>query len=367
VPGSASPSNYRPDNELRHGSPRHAAPFPVTTGRWSLAIVSFAGAIGVSLYIVFTSWPHSHQPVSVSVSTHGILLVVALLELGARGAKLTLSAASLRIPMTFSSALRASAGGDFGAAITPARTGAEPARYLILTEAGMPSANIILVIFAELFLEMISLALIALAMFFAFRGSGDMILGMVGLVAMYATFVLGIGALGFILARRNTNGPPPAWLQRLGMNAGRWRTVRRSLRQLRAGIEGMKHMRPGYALLALLSSILHVALRLAILPIIVYSFGERAELAPLILWPIALTYGSVVMPAPAGGGFIEVAFKETLGHAIPARILGASLIWWRFYTFYLYIILGALAAGGTVLRALRENGEEKIEAAAAAG
>jgi len=136
---------------------------------------------------------------------------------------------------------------------------------------------------------------------------------------------------------------------------------------LRAGIEGMKHMRPGYAVLALLSSILHVALRLAILPIIVYSFGERAELAPLILWPIALTYGSVVMPAPAGGGFIEVAFKETLGRAIPARILGASLIWWRFYTFYLYIILGALAAGGTVLRALRENGEEKIEAAAAAG
>lgn len=338
----------------------------MSTGRWALAIISFATAIGVSLYIVSTSWPHAHHPVTVSLPVHALLLAVALLELGARGAKLVLSAVSLRIPMSFGTALRASAGGDFGAAITPARTGAEPARYLIMTEAGMPSANIILVIFAELFLEMISLAVVALVMFLAFRGAGDMILGMVGLVAMYATFVLGVGALGFVLARRGTNGPPPAWAQRIGLHAGRWRLVQRSLRQLRSGIEGMKHMRPGYALLALVVSLAHVALRLAILPIIVYSFGEGAQLAPLILWPIALTYGSVVMPAPAGGGFIEVAFKETLKHAIPARILGASLIWWRFYTFYLYIILGAVAAGGTVMRALRTDSDE-IEGATAVG
>ena len=39
----------------------------------------------------------------------------------------------------------------------------------------------------------------------------------------------------------------------------------------------------------------------------------------------------------------------------PARIFGAALVWWRFYTFYLFILLGALAAGGTVLRALRDD------------
>ena len=324
--------------------------------RWLLAIVSFAAAIGVSLYIVFTSWPHGHNAVTVSVGAHAVLLGVALLELGMRGCKVALSAASLRIPMRFNTALRASAGGDFGAAITPARSGAEPARYLIMSEDGMPSASIILVIFAELFLEMISLAVVALAMFLVFRGSGAMIMGMVGLVAMYATFVLGIGALGFALARRGAAGPPPRWAQRIGLNAGRWRVVQRSLRQLRSGIEGMKHMRFGIASLALGASILHILLRLAILPIIVYSFGVKAPVAPLILWPIALTYGSVVVAVPAGGGLIEVAFRETLGNAIPGWIFGASLLWWRFYTFYLYIILGAIAAGGTVMRALRPEG-----------
>lgn len=66
----------------------------------------------------------------------------------------------------------------------------------------------------------------------------------------------------------------------------------------------------------------------------------------------ALIYGGVVAPAPGGGGVIEVAFKHALGPHIPASVFGASLVWWRFYTFYLYIILGGLVAGGTVVRAL---------------
>jgi glycosyltransferase 2 family protein len=327
----------------------------VTPFRWGLAAVSFAASIGVSIYIVDTSWPAADAAVSVSPLAHLTLLAAALLELGARGAKFRLSAAALRIPMTYRTALRASAGGDFGGAITPARTGAEPARFLIMKEAGMPAANIVLVIFAELFLEMISLAVVAAAMFVVFRGSGPMILGMAGLVAMYAVFVLGTGALGFALSRTHASGPPPGWASAIGLHAGRWRAIQRALRQLRDGIEGMRDVRYWMAGAALGASLLHVALRLSILPIIVWSFGARPPIAPLILWPIALTYGGVVAPVPAGGGAIEFAFKATLGGAIPAKIFGACLIWWRFYTFYIFVFLGAFVAGGTVLRALRDD------------
>jgi uncharacterized membrane protein YbhN (UPF0104 family) len=58
-------------------------------------------------------------------------------------------------------------------------------------------------------------------------------------------------------------------------------------------------------------------------------------------------------PAPAGGGVIEVAFKAALRGSIPPAFLGASMVWWRFYTFYIYVVLGAAAAGRTVVRALR--------------
>ena len=328
--------------------------------RWLFAITSFATAIGVSLYIVFHTWPRQHAAVSMGVAAHGMLLCIALSELLARGAKVWLSAIAMRIPMSYRLALRASAGGDFGAAITPNKTGAEPARYLIMTEDGMHPAQILLVIYAELFLEMISLALVAVALYFCFRNAGSTLLGVVGAVGLYALFVLGTGAAAWVLSTRYATGSAPPWARRFGLHGARWRKVQRGLGTMRTAISGIRHMRVGMTILALLASILHIGLRIAILPAIVYSLGEtQVPLAPLVLWPVALMWGSALAPLPGGGGAIEVAFKAALGHSIPARIFGASLVWWRFYTFYLFIILGALAAGGTVLRALRDTDEDE--------
>jgi glycosyltransferase 2 family protein len=335
----------------------------VSVKRWIFAIASFVAAIGVSLYIVLSSWPNQHAAVSMGVAAHGVLLCIALSELLARGAKVWLSAIAMRIPMSYRLALRASAGGDFGAAITPNKSGAEPARYLIMTEAGMHPAQILLVIYAELFLEMISLALVALGLYLIFRNAGSTLIGVVGAVGLYALFVLGTGAIGWFLSKRyGTTGPAPEWARRFKMHGARWKQVQRALATLRTAIAGIRHMRLGMTALALLASVLHICLRIAILPAIVYSLGEtHVPLAPLVLWPVALMWGSAVSPLPGGGGAVEVGFKAALGHAIPATVFGAALVWWRFYTFYLFILLGALAAGNTVLRALRDDDSENDE------
>ncbi len=331
--------------------------------RWIFAIASFVAAIGVSLYIVISSWPKQHAAVSMDVGAHGVLLCLALSELLARGAKVWLSAIAMRIPMSYRLAVRASAGGDFGASITPNKTGAEPARYLIMTEAGMQAAQILLVIYAELFLEMISLALVAVGLYFIFRNAGSTLLGVVGAVGLYALFVLGTGAIGWFLSEKyGTTGPAPKWARRFRLHGARWRKVQRALATLRTAIGGIRHMRVGMTGLALLASVLHICLRLAILPAIVYSLTDvHVPLAPLVLWPVALMWGSALAPLPGGGGAVEVGFRATLGHAMPATIFGAALVWWRFYTFYLFILLGALAAGNTVLRALRDEPAELDE------
>ena len=80
----------------------------MTPFRWILAAVSFAAAIAVSLYIVRSSWPAENAAVSVSPLVHAALLALALLELGARGLKVRLSAAALAIPMTYGAAARVS-------------------------------------------------------------------------------------------------------------------------------------------------------------------------------------------------------------------------------------------------------------------
>jgi uncharacterized protein (TIRG00374 family) len=337
----------------------------VSVKRWIFAIASFVAAIGVSLYIVISSWPKQHAAVSMGFAAHGMLLCIALSELLARGAKVWLSAIAMRIPMSYRLAVRASAGGDFGASITPNKTGAEPARYLIMTEAGMHPAQILLVIYAELFLEMISLALVAIGLYVIFRNAGSTLIGVVGAVGLYALFVLGTGALGFFLSKKyGTTGPAPKWARRFKLHGARWKKVQHALATLRTAIAGIRHMRLGMTAVALLASILHICLRIAILPAIVYSLGEtHVPLAPLVLWPVALMWGSAVSPLPGGGGAVEVGFKAALGHSIPATVFGAALVWWRFYTFYLFILLGALAAGNTVLRALRDDEHENDEEA----
>lgn len=315
--------------------------------------------VGASLWVVARNWPADGMPL-LAWQAHAAAALATLLEIMTRALKIQASARAVRLPLSFGTALRVCLGGDFAAAITPARSGAEPARYLVLAESGMNAGGRVIVLFMELFLEMVSLLVVCSVLAWMFAGRGASARGLLALVGGYSTFVLGAGAVGFVLARRNSHGPPPAWARRVGLHAGRWRRIQNILRQLRSSVTLLRQSRIGMMLLALSGSILHVCFKVSALPALVF-FGDQAfpatmdTLAPLVLYPLALFYGGVVVPAPGGGGFIEGAFAATLQHSIPAGIFAASLIWWRFYTFYLYIVVGGLAAGDAALRAIRRR------------
>jgi uncharacterized protein (TIRG00374 family) len=174
------------------------------------------------------------------------------------------------------------------------------------------------------------------------------------------TVVLGLGAFGYFLAKRNANGPPPAWAKRFGLHAGRWRRIQRALRSLRTSIAALRTSRLMPMIFATLASVAHVLLRLVVLVVIVLSVAPETAVAPLMLWSLVLLYGSAMAPAPGGGGAVEFSFKVALGSTLAAGVLGGSLLWWRFYTFYLSMVLGAIAAGNTVLRALRAEPDDLI-------
>jgi hypothetical protein len=282
---------------------------------------------------------------------HVLAFLVFALETVARATKVQWGAKALHIPLRWTTALRVSLGGDFGAAITPARAGAEPARFLVLAQAGIATAPALLILFFELALELLSLVLACVCLAFFTRG-GALAGGMIGVIGGYAVFVIGIAAAAFVLAGRPTIGPPPGWLRALGIHAGRWRAIRRALRHIRTGMDGFRRARPGAMLVAFVLSLAHVALRLAVLPVIVLGSGITAPLTPLIVWPLLLLYGAAVAPAPAGGGVIEAGFAFGLHRVLDPAALAGALVWWRFYSFYAYLIAGAVVAGTTVIRAI---------------
>jgi glycosyltransferase 2 family protein len=335
----------------------------MTPTRWLLTILSFAATIGVSLYMV-SGWTQQGASLTLPPIAHLLAIVAVAIEVLARALKIRWSAMAAGIRITLGTATRTCLGGDFGATITPARSGAEPARFLILSESGLPSPSVLVILYAELFLEVFSLATVVAVVAIVFRHAGVVVATLVSMVGGYAAVILGIGALAILLSRRNAHGPPPPWAMRLRLHGGRWRTIQKALLKLRETIDSVEHVDVRPAMYAFFASVVHVGIRLTVLPALVLTSISTAPLAPLALWPLGFLYGAAVVPAPGGGGAVEMAFRAALGGAIPVRLFAASLIWWRFYTFYIYILLGALAAGNTVLRAVRKTEEYESEVVA---
>ena len=332
----------------------------MTPTRWLITALSFATTIGVSIYMI-AGWSQNGATLVLPARAHLLALAAVVVEVLARALKIRWSAQAAGLRVSLGTSLRTCLGGDFAAAITPARSGAEPARFFVLSESGLASSSVLVILYAELFLEVFSLAAVVIIVAIVFRDAGMVIYTLVGMVGAYAAVVLGLGALALFLSRRNASGPPPRWARRLRLHAGRWRTIQRSLRKLRSTIDSVETVNRWPAIAAFFASVVHVAVRLTVLPALVLTSVATVPLAPLALWPLGFLYGAAAVPVPGGGGAVEMAFRAALGGQIPGQLFAAALVWWRFYTFYIYILLGAIAAGNTVLRALRRTSEYEEE------
>jgi uncharacterized protein (TIRG00374 family) len=323
----------------------------MSPGRWLVVALSFAAAGGVALWVISSHWPEGGAPLGLPWWAHLMALGAVAFELTLRSAKIAFSARACGIPLGFGTAARATLGGDFATAITPARAGAEPARFLVLTEAGVPASRALLVLFLELLVELASLVAIAGALLLLLPSSGALA-GVAAMVGGYATVVLGLGFGAWALSRRRAAGPPPRWARAVGINAWLWRRAQIGVRRLRESADALRHARLPLMAGSLACSVAHISGRLMILPIIVMAFGVHVPATSLVLWPLVLLYGGALIPAPAGGGAMEFGFGAIMDDVLPPRLLAATMIWWRFYSYYVYVLLGAVAAGRTVMRAV---------------
>lgn len=332
----------------------------MTWKRWAFTALSFAAVIGISIFFILRSW-RAGSSIVLPPKAHLFAAAAVVIEILTRAWKITWSAKAANIRISFVTALRTTLAGDFGASITPARSGAEPARFLVLAEAGIPTPSALVVLYAELFLEALSLGTVVIVVAIVFRHAGVVLGALVGIVGGYAGFVIGLAVLAIVLSRRHVGDAPPRWAERLWLGGKRWEVIQRWFAQIRSTVDSVKRIDVRWAFGAYVMSVLHVAMRLCVLPALVLGAGVVAPLAPLALWPLGLLYGAAIVPAPGGGGAVELAFRAALADVIGPTVFAAALLWWRFYTFYIYIVLGAFVAGGTAIRALRKTAELEEE------
>ena len=333
----------------------------MTWKRWLFTALSFAAVLGVSAYFTAHWWGEGTS-FNLPLTAHLLAIAAVVTEIVSRSWKITWSAKAVRIQLSFRTSMRACLAGDFGASLTPARSGAEPARFLVLAERGIPASSALVVLYAELFLEMLSLATVVIVVAIIFRHAGMVLGALVGVVGLYSAFVLGLAALAVMLSRRPPRSKPPSWARAIRISERRWHVIERWLASVRMTVTALRNVDLKWATASFLASVVHVAVRLVVLPAIVYGAGGTSvPLAPLALWPLGFLYGAAVVPAPGGGGAVELAFSAALRTVIGPKLFAPALLWWRFYTFYIYIVLGALAAGRTAMRALRKRDELEDE------
>jgi len=222
--------------------------------------------------------------------------------------------------------------GDAACALTPLRLGGEPARLAGMLRSRVPAPAAFVAISLEV-------------------------------LAAWPVIIVAAGWLAWRYA--------PEWWQEAGPRlssaaAGAWpwvvavvilsllawrsatqRVASPAARQLRRPVRrAMVYWRrmPRWPLVASVPmSLVNLATRVAILPVLALTLPSPPPMGPLALGSFALLYSQLVLPTPSGAGAVELGF---LGGA--AGDLGADEGWlllaWRIYTNGIGVLLGVVLA-----------------------
>lgn len=265
-----------------------------------------------------------------NVQAHLVCALLFAADLAARSVRLRALSAGAGNRLSTSDALGINLLADAGAAITPMRWGGEPARVAGLASAGVRTPAIAATIGWELVTAWPTLLVMGVALMvvaapdwlattwptIAARAGGAWPI----LVA--AVLLAGAAMIAAQLLRTRWSG---AFASRLVSFAVPWRSMPR-----------------GALLTSVACSIVNVAARTAMLPVLALSLPTPPEPTTVWLGSFMLTYGQLVLPTPAGVGLVELGF---LGGA--AGDLGGELgllVAWRWWANLLPAILGLAVA-----------------------
>lgn len=233
----------------------------------------------------------------------------------------------LRFDVPFGEMLAVNLVGDAASAITPLRIGGEPARLAALARARVP----------------LTAGLVAIG---------------IEVVVMWPVILIASGILALLYAPQwwSTAGPHLARAVRGGwpwivavavVSVLTWLVARRVFpsashlmrRSMRRALAYARRM-PRWPLLAGIPlSLVGLAARVAILPVLASTLPSHPPLGPLSFASFVLLYGQLLLPTPSGAGVVELGF---LGGAVGelGGELGAILLLWRFYTTFVLVALG---------------------------
>ena len=271
------------------------------------------------------------------LSAHLLALLASTTDLVARGARFSLLARGMGLSLGVWPATAATVSGEAAGAVTPSRAGAHPAKVAVMVREGLKVRHAAALLVGEALLEATVSGVFAVPFWFL---APEIPLAWVGALGYAGMSVLAVMA-AVAVALLPTARAPRVWT-RLGRREGAWQKLRRGSRGFLARSRKLAALPLGMLAALLAVTAVHLLARLAVLPALTPLPAEPGATAPLIAWPFLLMYFGSLVPVPGGGGAVEAGFAASLAQSVPRDVLGEALIWWRFYTFYLPALAGAV-------------------------
>ena len=273
------------------------------------------------------------------LATAGALLLV-IADMVVRALRLRVLLGPVE-PRRLASAVAVNALGDAASALTPARLGGEPARFLALRNRGAPTSAAAVVLATERVVDMGLAAVVAVvaAALLGARGFEDVS----ALVARFASpsalpwmLLVAVLVIAFATAAVQFRHRFP----RIGP----------SLREAVAHARAMVGTRLGAAVGLTLVS---MASRVAILPVLLWGSGALRDPVAAAVGSFALIYAQLLLPTPAGVGGVELGFVVGVAPLLPPPEVAGLLLTWRAITVGVPAGLGAILFARTRSTSLR--------------
>lgn len=287
----------------------------------------------------------------------GILPVLILLTLGTwtfHGCRYWILARAHNQRISLGDCIKIAVSVDFSVAATPSGSGGAVARLALLKRKGIDLCLGSSVLAVNVFVDLCVSALLAgvaavvvasdpqwraILSPLSSLGAGD-----IGRKAIFVATTLALAAIAALAALR--------WLSKSNFNRC---TSPPLIRKLRHGIlRGMRFLRISWkstrhlfvrrrwAVLGdFVCALGQWTCRYGILPALVAIFGGDINLLPLFAVQGLVFIAALVLILPGGGGGVELLSAFILPAFVPIDSVATVLILWRFFTYYLYLLVGA--------------------------
>lgn len=328
-------------------------------GRTALVVLSLAVALAIPLVLAVRAGLPASALLSLPWQAHLAAGLVLAVEVLARAGRLVSLARPLGVPLRLRTAVLAQLSADAAGTVTPARSGAEPAKLLAMRRDGGGVGGVAAVAAGELAFEVLGLALVASVFAVALPDGTRAALAVLGYAGVIGTMVTTL----YVLAGK---GPrePPGWWRRVGLADGLWRQFMETAAEFRTRARDLPTMGTRAALLTSAFTLLHQLAKAATFPALAWGaqLGDMLAAttgdaglpwARLFVVPFGIVYLGSLLPPPGGGGGVEIGFATLLGDALPAAQLPILLLWWRAYTHYISAVVGGTLMGLLLVRRRR--------------